>query len=104
MITCVKTIDVYEGAWYLVNGCELVKIAGKKINGKIDCEITFERPGIAELQLSFLQGGASVNLLLFRRTFGQLHSLVRKEKVRCKNILKNGGSLQALSESQGDSL
>jgi hypothetical protein len=89
----VKTIDVYEGAWYLINGCELVEIAGKKINGKINCEITFSRPGIAELQISFLQGDAEVNLLRFRRQFGQLHSLVRKEKIRCKNILKNGGQL-----------
>ena len=93
MLTNVKTIDIYEGAWYLVNGCELVKITGKKINGKINCEITFERPGIAELQLSFLQGDAEVNLLKFRRTFGQLHSLARKEKMRCKNILKNGGEI-----------
>lgn len=93
MLTSVKTIDIYEGAWYLVNGCELVQIAGKRMNGKVSCEITFERPGIAELQLSFLQGDAQVNLLRFRRTFGQLHSLVRKEKVRCKNILKNGGEI-----------
>ncbi len=89
----VSTCDLYEGAYYLSRGCELVSIAGKKINGKVSCEITFARPGITELQINYFKGGAEVNLLSFRRAFGQLHAWVHREKKRCQNILKNGGTL-----------
>ena len=71
----------------------LVSIAGKKLNGKVTCEITFARPGITELQIGYFKGGAEVNLLSFRRVFGQIHALVHREKKRCQNILKNGGAL-----------
>jgi hypothetical protein len=89
----VSTCDLYEGAFYLSRGCELVSITGKKLNGKVSCEITFAKPGITELQITFFKGVAEVNLLTFRRFFGQIHALVHKEKRRCQNILKNGGVL-----------
>jgi hypothetical protein len=90
----VSTCDLYEGAYYLTKGCELVSIAGRKINGKVACELTFTKPGIAELQITYFKGGAEVNLLSFRRFFGQIHALVHREKKRCQNILKNGGRLE----------
>jgi hypothetical protein len=89
----VTTCDLYEGAWYLTKGCELVSSAGRKVNGKVACELTFAKPGIIELQLAYFKGGAEVNLLSFRRLFGQLHAWVHREKKRCQNILKNGGTL-----------
>jgi hypothetical protein len=91
--TSISTTDLYEGAYYLTKGCELVSIAGKKINGKVACELTFAKPGIVELQLAYFKGGAEVNLLSFRRVFGRIHALVHREKKRCQNILKNGGTL-----------
>jgi hypothetical protein len=87
----ISTSDLYEGAYYLTRGCELVSIAGKRINGKVACELTFAKPGITELQIGYFKGGAEVNLLFFRRVFGQIHALVHREKKRCQNILKNGG-------------
>jgi hypothetical protein len=89
----VSTSDLYEGAYYLSKGCELVSINGRKLNGKVTCELTFAKPGIAELQIGYFKGGAEVNLLSFRRVFGQIHALVHREKKRCQNILKNGGAL-----------
>jgi hypothetical protein len=89
----ISTSDLYEGAYYLTKGCELVSVAGKKINGKVSCELTFVKPGIVELQINYFKGGAEVNLLAFRRVFGQIHALVHREKKRCRNILKNGGVL-----------
>jgi len=89
----VITTDLYEGAYYLCRGAQLANVAGKKWNGKIACELTFSSPQMAELQISFFKGEALVNLLTFRRMFGQVHALTYKEKRRCQNILKNGGSL-----------
>jgi hypothetical protein len=91
----VSTTDLYEGAYYLTKGSELVAIAGRKSNGKVTCELTFAKPGITELQINYFKGGAEINLLSFRRFFGQLHAWVHKEKKRCQNILKNGGTLEA---------
>jgi hypothetical protein len=91
--TSISTTDLYEGAYYLSKGCELVSINGRKLNGKVTCELTFSKPGIAELQIGYFKGGAEVNLLSFRRVFGQIHALVHREKRRCQNILKNGGAL-----------
>jgi hypothetical protein len=89
----VTTCDLYEGAYYLTKGCELVSIAGRRVNGKVACELTFSKPGIVELQITYFKGGAEVNLLSFRRVFGHIHALVHREKKRCQNILKNGGTL-----------
>jgi len=89
----VSTTDLYEGAYYLTRGCELASIAGRKQNGKVVCELTFCQPGITELQITYFKGGAEVNLLSFRRSFGQIHALAHREKKRCRNILKNGGAL-----------
>jgi hypothetical protein len=90
----VSTTCIYEGAWYLTKGAELVSIVGRRVNGKVTCELTFAKPGITELQIIYYKGGAEVNLLSFRRVFGQLHAWVHKEKKRCQNILKNGGTLE----------
>jgi hypothetical protein len=90
----VSTSDLYEGAYYLSRGCELVSINGRKLNGKVACDLTFAKPGITELQINYFKGGAEVNLLSFRRFFGQIHALVHREKKRCQNILKNGGTLE----------
>src|SRR4030042_383219 len=89
----VSTSDLYEGAYYLASGCELVSITGRKLNGKVSCELTFAKPGIVELQINYFKGGAEVNLLSFRRVFGRIHALVHREKKRCQNILKNRGAL-----------
>jgi len=89
----VSTSDLYESAYYLSKACELVSITGRKLNGKVTCELTFAKPGITEIQISYFKGGAEVNLLSFRRFFGQIHALVHREKKRCQNILKNGGTL-----------
>jgi len=89
----VSTTDLYEGAYYLTNGCELVSITGKKVNGRVSCEITFAKPGITQLQIGYFKAEAEVNLLSFRRFFGRIHALVHREKKRCRNILKNGGTL-----------
>jgi hypothetical protein len=91
----ISTTDLYEGAYYLTHSCELVSIDGKRLNGKVACELTFTKPGITRLQIDYFKGSAEVNLLSFRRAFGQVHAWVYHEKKRFQNILKNGGTLEA---------
>jgi len=87
--TTVTTTDLYESVYYYLNGCELMEIAGVKVNGKIACELTFAKPDIGQLQVRYLQGKAEVNLLEFRRAFGHINAWVHTAKKKFKNRLKN---------------
>jgi hypothetical protein len=93
----VRTFDLYEGAYYLLNGCELEAIEGLKVNGQLSCRMSFSGSELAVLQLTYLQGEATANLFAFRRTYSQLASLVGKAKRKLKSELneqkqQGGGS------------
>jgi hypothetical protein len=84
----VTTFDLYEGAYYLLNGCELEAIEGLKLNGELTCRMSFSGVKLNSLQLTYLQGEAAANLFVFRRTYSQLASLVGKAKRKLKSELK----------------
>ncbi len=84
----VTTCDLYEGAFYLLKGCELEAIEGLKINGSITCQLSFSGVNLNTLQLTYLQGQAEANLFQFRRTYSQLSALVQKAKKKLKSQLK----------------
>ena len=84
----VATCDLYEGSYYLLNGCELEAIEGLRLNGELTCRMSFAGPKLEALQLVYLQGRAEANLFEFRRTYGQLSSLVLRAKKKFKNQLK----------------
>ena len=84
----VSTCDLYEGTYYLLNGCELEAIEGLKVNGAITCRLTLSGDELNRLQLSYLQGQAGANLFEFRRAYSQLSSLVLKAKKKFRNQLK----------------
>ncbi len=79
------TTDLYEATYYYLNACELVEIAGTRVNGKVTCELTFSKPDISELQLAYLRGNATVNILHFRRAYGQIAAWVAKAKKEFKS-------------------
>ncbi len=87
----VTTCDLYEGSYYLLNGCELEAIEGLKVNGSVTCRLTLSAVNLNTLQLTYLQGQAEANLFRFRRTYGQLSALVQKAKKKFKNELKQQG-------------
>lgn len=87
----VTTCDLYEGSYYLLNGCELEAIEGLKVNGSVTCRLTLSAVNLNTLQLTYLQGQAEANLFQFRRTYGQLSALVQKAKKKFKNQLKQQG-------------
>ena len=84
IITC----DLYEATYYTLNGCELETIEGLQVNGKIACKLTFRGEKLPTLQISYLNGEATVNLFQFRRTFSQLSAWVNTSRRKFKNQLK----------------
>ena len=93
----VTTTDLYESAYYLIKGAELVEIESKTVNGKISCELTFNKPNIIQLQIDYYQGKAEANLIELRRVFGQLHAWVHSAKKKFKNKLRQ----EELTAEQG---
>jgi len=89
----VSTNDFYETAYYLLNGCELVDIEGKKVNGKIICSCILTGESISELQLSYLNGKAEANILNLRRMVGQVSAWVHaaKKKIKTQLLQQEGG-------------
>ena len=88
------TTDLYEATYYYLNGCTLEEITGQRVNGKITCELSFSKPGITELQLAYLRGRATVNILQFRRGYGQIAAWVARAKKEFKNKSpEQGGAL-----------
>jgi hypothetical protein len=87
----VTTCDLYEGAYYLLNGCELEAIEGMNVAGELTCRMSSTGRRLEALQLVYLQGRSEANLFEFRRTYGQLSALVLRAKKKFKNQLKQVG-------------
>ena len=86
-----QTTDLYEATYYYLNGCELVEIQGQRVNGKVTCKLTFKKPDISELQLTYLRGKACVNILSFRRAYGQIQAWVVRAKKGFSSSPQNQG-------------
>ena len=86
-----STCDLYEGAFYLLNGCELEAIEGLRVNGAVTCRLTFSGESLNALQLCYLRGEAEANLFRFRRTYSHLTALVQKAKKKFQRELKEQG-------------
>ena len=84
----VTTNDLYESAYYLLHNCELVEIEGNKVNGKILCNLILTGTDITKLQLDYLNGKASANILDLRRMVGQVHAWVSTAKKKFKRQLQ----------------
>lgn len=94
----VTTFDLYEGSFYLLNGCELEAIEGLKINGALTCQLTVTGANLAHLQYKYLQGQAQANLFQFRRTYSHLNALVQKAKKKFKSQLNQEPRLNPHTE------
>ena len=84
----VTTTDLYECAFYLLKGCELVGIEGMRVNGTITCRLTFQGGDVSRLQLEYFNGNATVPLFPFRRAFGQVNALVYSAKKKARNQMR----------------
>ena len=87
----VKTADMYESAYYLLNGCEIEAIEGRNFNGRLLCDLTFSGESIEELQREYFQGRANVDLLSFRRSYTRLMNCLSDAKKKLKREMGEGG-------------
>lgn len=87
----IATTDLYEAAYYLLNGGGLSSIEGIKINGRISCQLRFSGEIISQLQIEYFHGRATVNLFTFRRAFGHVNALVHTTRKKVKKELEGCG-------------
>jgi len=80
----VSTTDLYESAFYLLNGCRLLLVEGERVNGSITCRLTFQGDAIGQLQIEYFNGKAVVPLFPFRRAFGQINAMVYSAKKKAR--------------------
>lgn len=76
----VSTADFYEACYYLLKGCQITTICCEKVNNKPTCTFVFEGDNLAAHQITYFQGKAEVNLLEFRRAYGQVNSYAHQAK------------------------
>ena len=84
----ISTNDCFESAYYLLNGCELVEITGTRVNGKILCNLILTGQNITQLQLDYLNGKATANILNLRRMVGQVRVWVSNAQRKYKRMLQ----------------
>ena len=93
----ITTSDFYEASYYLLNQCSVQTIQCIPINGRTACKFTFEGDNLGPLQITYFQGRAEVNLLQFRRAYGQVNSYAYEAKKRWKQEQRqeagNGGEV-----------
>lgn len=91
----IATADLYEAAYYLVNGCELVEITATPAGKEMRCRMSFSGESIEHLQVSYLHGHAAANLFQFRRAYNELSAALIRAKKQAKHELSaartNGG-------------
>ncbi|MCD6122957.1 MAG: hypothetical protein J7K04_14060 [Spirochaetales bacterium] len=80
----ITTSDFYEAAYYLLNHYSINTIQCLLVNGKVTCQFIFEGENPGPVQLSYFQGKAEVNLLQFRRAYGQVNSYAYEAKKKWK--------------------
>lgn len=91
----ISTSDLYEAAYYLVNGCELVEITAAPAGRELRCRMSFAGQSIEHLQVSYLHGHAAANLFQFRRAYNELAAALMRAKKQAKVELatnRNDGS------------
>ena len=76
----VTTADFYEASYYILNECSIQTIQCTKVNGRVSCHFTFEGENLGPLQVAYFRGNAEVNLLQFRRAYGQINSYAYEAK------------------------
>ena len=64
------------------------EIEGTRVNGKIICNLILTGENINKLQLDYLNGKATANILDLRRMVGQIHAWLSSAKKKIKNQLR----------------
>jgi len=85
-----ETTDIFRGAFYLCNGCDLSKVRFR-FNGKQIACFLFEGEGLEQLDRDYRSGKARVNPLQFRESLNHLRDILF-EKLRDEGRYENDRS------------
>ena len=80
MTSLISTTDLYEAAFYLIEGFKLEKVEIVNQNRKEMGKFILSGEGIQKAQIIYLNGEAAVNVMDFRRAYNQLTTLVGQAK------------------------
>ena len=80
MTSLIGTTDLYEAAFYLIEGFKLEKVEIVNQNRKEIGKFILTGEGIQKAQIVYLNGEAAVNIMDFRRTYNQLITFVGQAK------------------------
>jgi hypothetical protein len=80
MSNLINTTDLYEAAFYLIEGFKLEKVEIVNQNRKEMGKFSLSGEGIQKAQVVYFNGEAKVSIMDFRRTYNQLTTLVGQAK------------------------
>ncbi len=90
----IRTSDLYEAAYYLTQGVTPHQITCRELTGNatrdIICDFFFDGEAIPQLQSDFLRSEAVVNLVLFRRCYGEINNYANNAKRDYRKGMKGG--------------
>ena len=91
----VSSHDLYEVAFYLTLGADILNAEVVKVGSRETCRFTVSGENLVKAQLDYYNGTANVNLLSFRRCYTQLSGLIgtARKDAREKEKASKGGSL-----------
>ena len=98
----IGTSDFYEAAWYILSGCRIRTIVCTEVNEKISCRFTVTGENLGPLQVAYFQGEARVNLLEFRRVYGQINSWSHEAKKKYRNEERHKEEKKRHQEAGGE--
>ena len=89
----ISTTDLYEAAFYLIEGFKLETVEIVNQNRKEMGRFTLSGDEIQKKQVVYFNGEASVNIMDFRRTYNQLTTLVGQAKRELREKTKENLSV-----------
>ncbi len=76
----VSVTDLYEAAYFLMNGFELKEVECIPISGKLSCRLSFSGENLNNLQDSYFKRTVKVNLFAFRQSYNTINSYIHQAK------------------------
>jgi hypothetical protein len=76
----VQITDLYQAAYYILNGCELVGVECIPAGNSSSCQIGVQGNNLTDLAEAWFGKKAAANLWAFRNAYSQINSHVQQAK------------------------
>ena len=91
----VKTQDIYESAYLLTRGGNILTVEALYENNRLVCAFTFSGENLLKAQNDYYNARAEVNLWEFRRSFSRINSLIGTARKEYNQKFKASGTGEA---------